>query len=63
MNRLQVMECQENLTVSPSPYQTSVRSQVQSVRAVYTTWIALGMGTVHHLDNIGTRNGDCTPPG
>lgn len=63
MNRLQVMECQENLIVSPSPYQTSVRNQVQSVRAVYTTWIALGMGTVHHLDSTGNAIRDCTPPG
>lgn len=63
VNRLQVMECQENLIVSPSPHQTSVRSQVQRVRAVCTTWIALGMGTVHHLESIGNAVRDCTAPG
>lgn len=55
-----------NLSEEPSPEcQGTVHHLDSWEGGLHTTWIALGMqlGIVQHLDSIGTRNGECAPPG
>lgn len=64
INGFQVMECQENLIVSSVLISLPNLHEEPSPECQGTVHhLGMQLGIVQHLDSIGIRNGECTPPG